>query len=512
MVTPAPASPGGPVQELSRGRRLGILLICCFALLMVTLDVTIVNVALPSIQHDLHAPVSGLQWVIDAYSIVLASLLMLSGSTADRLGRKRTFTIGLVLFSLGSLLCSVAPDLPLLVLFRMVQAVGGTMLTPIAMSIITNTFTDPRERAQAIGLWGAVTGVSMALGPVIGGVLVNAVGWRSIFWVNVPVGVVALILTVRFIPESRASHARRPDLVGQALVIVLLASLTYGIIEAPNAGFGSPEILSMFVLAATALAGLLFYEPRRRDPLLDLRFFRSVPFTSATVIAVAIFAGMGGFLFMNTLYLQDSRHLSALHAGLDTIPAAAMTMILAPISGWVVSRRGSRIPMVLSGVGLLLASIMLSRITGTTSFTWLFGAYVVFGVGYGVANAPISNNAVSGMPRAQAGVAAAIASTSRQVGQALGVAISGAIVAGSTAGSALARGLPAATHPAWWVLAGCGALILVMGFVSTSPWATRTARRTAEELNPEGIEAAEMTGALRSGGRRHVAEAEGPPG
>lgn len=501
VASPAPAAPGAPAQELRRGRRIGILFICCFALLMVTLDITIVNVALPSIEHQLHAPVSGLQWVIDAYSVVLASLLMLSGSTADRIGRKRMFSTGLVLFSLGSLLCSVAPDLALLVVFRMVQAVGGSMLTPIAMSIITNTFTDPRERAQAIGIWGAVTGVSLALGPVVGGVLVTAVGWRAIFWVNVPVGLVALLLTLRFIPESRAPRARRPDLVGQALVIVLLASLTYGIIEAPTAGLGSPEIVAMFVLAVVSVGGLLLYEPRRRDPLLELRFFRSVPFTSATVIAVAIFAGMGGFLFMNTLYLQDARHLSALHAGLDTLPAAAMTMLLAPVSGWLVGRRGSRIPIVLSGAGLLLASVMLAQITGSTSFVWLFAAYVVFGTGYGVANAPITNNAVSGMPRAQAGVAAAIASTSRQVGQALGVAVSGALVTAGTAGQALARGLPSATRPAWWVLAGCGALVLTMGFASTSSWATRTARRTAERLNPEGIGAAALTGALRPDGR-----------
>ncbi len=504
MAPSLPAAAGAPAQELSRGRRIGILLICCFALLMVTLDVTVVNVALPSIQRDLHAPVSGLQWVIDAYSVVLASFLMLSGSTADRVGRKRTFAVGLVLFSVSSLLCSLAPNLTSLVVFRMLQAVGGTMLTPIAMSIITNTFTDPQERAQAIGIWGAVTGVSLALGPVVGGVLVTAVGWRAIFWVNVPVGLVALVLTLRFIPESRAPHARRPDFVGQTLVIVLLASVTYGIIEAPNAGLGSPVIVAMFVLAAVSLAGILLYEPRRREPLLELRFFRSVPFTSATVIAVAIFAGMAGFLFMNTLYLQDTRHLSALQAGIDTLPAAAMTMLLAPVSGWLVGRRGSRIPIVLSGAGLLAASAMLAQISGSTPFIWLFAAYVVFGTGYGVANAPITNNAVSGMPRAQAGVAAAIATTARQVGQAIGVAVVGALVAAGTSGHRLARALPVATHPAWWVLAACGALVLVTGFASTTPWATRTARRTAEELNPEGIGAAELTGTLRGRDRRGV--------
>src|SRR5712691_6133527 len=181
-----------------------ILAICCMSLFIVGLDVTVVNVALPSIERDLHASVSGLQWVVAAYSLVLASLLMLSGSTADRVGRRRTFQVGLALFTLGSLLCSLAPSLAALVAFRMVQAVGGSMLNPVAMSIITNTFTEPAERARAIGIWGGVIGISLALGPLAGGALVASVGWRGIFWVNIPVGLAALALTALFVPESRA--------------------------------------------------------------------------------------------------------------------------------------------------------------------------------------------------------------------------------------------------------------------------------------------------------------------
>src|SRR6202451_2083227 len=207
-----------------------ILSICCMSLLVVGLDVTIVNVALPAIQRDLHASVSGLQWTIDAYTLVLASFLMLSGSTADRVGRRRTFQTGLVLFTLGSLLCSVAPGLGWLVAFRMLQALGGSMLNPVALSIITNTFTEPADRARAIGVWGAVFGLSMALGPIVGGALVASVGWRGIFWVNIPVGVAAFLLTRYFVPESRAPHARRVDPVGQLLVIVILASVIYAII------------------------------------------------------------------------------------------------------------------------------------------------------------------------------------------------------------------------------------------------------------------------------------------
>src|SRR6478672_4639024 len=207
------------IDELSRGRRIGVLAICCFSLFIVGLDITVVNVALPSIGHELHAGVSGLQWTVGAYTVVMASLLMFSGSTADRLGRKRTFVIGLSVFSLASLGCSLAPSVGLLIAFRVLQAVGGSMLNPVAMAIVTNTFTDPRERAQAVGVWGAVFGLSMALGPVLGGAAVTAVGWRSIFWLNLPVGLAAIALALRFIPESRAARARRLDPLGQALVI-----------------------------------------------------------------------------------------------------------------------------------------------------------------------------------------------------------------------------------------------------------------------------------------------------
>lgn len=473
-----------PPIELTRRRRIGILLICSMSLLIVGLDVTIVNVALPSIGRDFHAPVSGLQWTVDAYTLTLASLLMLSGSTADRIGRKRTFVTGLLVFSAGSLLCSLAPNLTTLVVFRVVQAVGGSMLNPVAMSLITNTFTDPRERAQAVGIWAAVVGVSMALGPVVGGLLVGSVGWRSIFWINLPVGMAAVLLTLRYVPESRAPKARRVDGVGQALVMILLTSLTYGIIEAPNRGWRSPIIVTAFALAVTAVIGLIVWEGRRDEPLINIRFFRSIPFSGAALIAVAAFATLGGFLFLNTLYLQDVRGFSPLRAGVCTLPMAVMTMLLPPISGRIVGIRGARVPLLIAGVGLTASCAMLSRIGATTSFTWLFAAYVLFGIGFGFVNAPITNAAVSGMPRAQAGVAAAIASTSRQVGATLGVAVVGALLASGLGkpGSAV---VASATHAGWLVLTGCGVGVLVLGLVVTTSWAKRTANRTARELNPE---------------------------
>ncbi|MFG3098075.1 MFS transporter [Streptomyces sp. NPDC048202] len=473
------------MPELSHRRRMLVLSICCMSLLIVSLDNTALNVALPSMQRELHATTSGLQWAIDAYTLVLASLLMLAGSTADRIGRKRVFMAGLVIFTAGSLLCSLSPNLELLVVFRMVQAVGGSMLNPVAMSIITNTFTDPRERARAIGVWGAVVGISMAAGPLAGGLLVESVGWRSIFWVNLPVGLAALLLTLRFVPESRAPRPRRPDPVGQVLVIALFGSLTYAIIEAPDASLA--EVLPCAAVALAALLALLIYEPRRAEPLIDLRFFHSAPFSGATGIAVSAFAALGGFLFLSTLYLQNVRGLDALRAGLWMLPMAVPTLLCAPLSGRLVGSRGPRLPLLIAGAAMTASGLLFALFEAETSDVTLFLGYVLFGIGFGFVNAPITNTAVSGMPRAQAGVAAAVASTSRQLGQTLGVAVIGAVLAAGIGSSPYRDTFVSAARPGWWILAACGAAVLILGLLTSGRWAHRTAERTAERLETEEV-------------------------
>ncbi|MFD3806319.1 MFS transporter [Streptomyces sp. NPDC058619] len=467
--------------ESSPRQRTLVLAICCMSLLIVSLDNTVLNVALPSMRRDLDASVAGLQWSIDSYTLVLASLLMLAGSTADRIGRRKVFVAGLVLFTLGSLLCSLAPSLDWLIVFRMVQAVGGAMLNPVAMSIITNTFTEPAARARAIGVWGAVAGLSMAAGPLIGGLMVDSVGWRSIFWLNLPIGLAALVLTLRHIPESRAARPRRPDPVGQVLVMALLGSVTYGIIEAPAVGWSSPLIVGCAVVAVASLVGLLVYEPRREEPLVDLRFFRSAPFSGATVIAVSAFAGLSGFLFLNTLYLQDVRGLGALDAGLYMLPMAVLTFLFAPLSGRLVATRGPRLPLLVAGVTMATSGLLFAVFEAETSTPLLFAGYMLFGLGFGMVNAPVTNTAVSGMPRSQAGVAAAIASTSRQTGGTLGVAVVGSVLA---SGMGHGADFAEATGPAWWIITGCGLIVLVVGVATSGPWARSTAARTARTLDP----------------------------
>lgn len=469
------------MPELSPRRRALVLAICCSSLLVVAMDNTIVNVALPALRRDLSAPLPSLQWAVDAYTLTLASFLMLAGSTADRVGRRRTFQFGLATFGVGSLLCSLAPGIGWLIAARVLQALGGSMLNPVAMSIIANTFTDRVERAKAIGVWGAVNGLSLALGPIVGGALVDSAGWRSIFWINVPVVVIAIVCTAVFVPESRAPRGRRPDPVGQVLVILLLGSVVFAIIETPRLGVGSPMIYTAVAVAVLALGALLYYEPRRVQPLLELRFFRSVPFSGATVAAVATYCAFGGFLFVNTLYLQDVRGLSALRAGICTLPVAMLIVVLAPLSGRIVGVRGTKLPMLVAGVSMALFGLAFTALTPTTPLVALLGCYVLLGFAQGCINPPITNSAVSGMPASMAGLAASVASTSRQTGTALGVAISGALV-----GSAMTRGGAAfaeASHSTWWLVAAMGLVLVVLAVITNTSWAAKSAQLAARSFD-----------------------------
>lgn len=442
-------------------RKWPVLAICCTSLFIVGLDTTIVNLALPSIQRDLHASASGLQWTVDAYTLVLAGLLLLSGSVADRFGRRRTFQSGLLLFSLASLLCGLAPDTGMLIVFRVLQAMGGAMLNPVAMSIITNTFHDPGERARAIGIWGGVAGMSLAFGPVVGGALVDAVGWRSIFWINVPVGLAALLLTVFFVPESRAERPRRFDPVGQTLVVALLVTLTFGIIEGPVRGWGSPLIVGCFIATAAACAALVAYEKRRREPLLDVTFFADARFSGAIASAVCGFAALAGFLFLNSLFLQDVRGYSPLHAGLLTLPMAATTLVCGPLAGRIIAARGPRPALIAAGAGVAGCGLMLLALAADTPVWYLMLAYLLFGAGFGMLDPAITYTALSGMPRAQAGVASALTSTCRQIGATLGVAVLGSLATARVEGT-FSSGFPEASHLGWGVMAGCGATVLVI--------------------------------------------------
>jgi EmrB/QacA subfamily drug resistance transporter len=440
-----------------------VLLICCSSLFIVSLDNTVLQIALPTIQDDLGASLSQLQWTIDAYTLVLASFLLLAGSMADRFGRRKVFVIGLIVFTLGSLLCSLATSVPALIGFRIVQALGGSMLNPVALSIITHTFTDTRDRARAIGVWGAVVGLAMAAGPLVGGLLVQAVGWQAIFWMNVPVGIAAIILTLWFVPESRAETPRRVDLLGQFLAIVTLATLIAAIIEAPGLGWDSPVVLGFAAVAVIAGVALVCYELRRREPLIEVRFFRSAPFTGAAINALASFGTLGGFLMLTTLYLQTVAGKTALEAGLWMLPMAVMVLVSAPLAGRMVGSIGPRLPLLIGGGAILITGVLFGPLHGQGHPVTLVIGAAVFGVGFGFDNAPITTVAVSGIPNSQAGVASALASTFRQTGAALGIAVIGSILATGLE----TRPFLDAAAPAWLVIAGSGLTVLIVAILTT---------------------------------------------
>ncbi|MCO8308401.1 MFS transporter [Streptomyces sp. RKCA744] len=450
---------------------------CCLSVFVAGISTTTLNVALPTIRTRLHASVSGLQWTVDAYSLVIACLLLLAGSLADRYGRRKVFLAGLVVFTAASAGCGLAPSLGWLIALRVVQAVGGSMLNPVALSIITDALRDPAERARAIGTWGAVFGLSVGLGPAIGGLVVSAFGWRYVFLINVPLGLLAIVLTTRYITESRATEARRLDPAGQLLFIVALAALTYGVIESPGR-FQSPMTVASFAILAIAVILFVAVELRSAQPLIDVRYFRSPPLTGASLIAVLAFGVLAGFSFLSSLYLQQARGLTAVAAGLALLPMAGSMAVLGLVSGRVVARRGPLVPLVVSGLATAVGCAMLSGATQHTPLVYVLAAYAVVGVGLGMVNPPISTIAVSSMPSDQSGVAASIASTSRQAGGALGVAVVGLFVA-TSAPDQFAHD----DRPAWLVLVCSGVAIAALGLLSTGRWARNAALRNADRMS-----------------------------
>jgi EmrB/QacA subfamily drug resistance transporter len=411
----------------NRRTKFSTLMLSCLGLFMVLLDITIVNNALPSIQRHLGASLSGLQWIIDAYTLVFASLLLTTGALSDRQGRKRWFLIGLAVFTLGSALCGLAPNLGVLVAARAVQATGGAALLPASLSLLTSAFPDPRERAQAIGLWSGVSGLSLTAGPLIGGTLVDGPGWRWVFFINLPVGVVTFLAVLRFVKESVNPRPRRLDPLGQLLAIGTLATLVYALIEGGAKGWTSGLIVTMFALAALGLVAFLVVEARQDQPMIELRLFGSPSFSGTNLVAFLTFFALLGFTFFNTLYFQEIRGYSAFHAGLLILPATVAIVAMAPLAGRLAGARGPGLPIAagtaMAGSALLLL-LSLRLDTGYGGIWWVFA---LFGAGLGLVFAPTAAAAVAGLPQSQAGLASGILNTSRQVGGAVGIALLGAV-------------------------------------------------------------------------------------
>jgi EmrB/QacA subfamily drug resistance transporter len=408
---------------------------CCFGLFMVMLDNTVVNVALPSIQRELGAKVAGLALVLDAYILVFASLLLTAGSLGDRFGRRRVFRAGLVVFTASSALCGLAPSLPALVAGRALQAVGAAALLPGSLAILTAAFPDPRERVQAIGLWSGVSAMALAAGPVVGGLLTDGLGWRWVFYVNLPVGVAAFVVAGRVVAESRNPAASRLDLPGLVLGSLGLGALTLGLIESDQRGWGSPVIVGLLGAGVVLLAAFAVTEARRPDPMVSPRFFRDGAFSAANAVVLLAGFALLGFVFFNTLYFQAVQGWSPFQAGLRSLPNTLAVVVCAPLAGRLASRYGYRVPV---AAGLLLAAAALWALTGiqvATPYTQLWWKLAMFGAGLGLSISPATAAGVAAMPGAQAGVASAVIQTSRQVGGALGVAVLGAVAAARYGGA-----------------------------------------------------------------------------
>jgi len=468
--------PHAASREAGR-RRFLVLAICCVSVIVVVMDITIVNVALPTIRRDLSASEAGLQWTVDAYTLVVSSFLILGGSMADRVGRRLVFQVGLATFGLGSLLCGVASTIGFLIAARTVQAVGGAMLNPVAAAIVATTFSDRAERARALGVFSSMTGLSMVLGPILGGFLVDGFGWHSIFWINVPIVAAGIACAARFVPESRADRARTVDPIGQALMAVILGGVVFAIIESRRLGWTSPVIVALLAASALAALGIVAYEPRRVDPLLELRLFRSLPFSGAILVSLFGACGFGAFQFLISQYLQEARGLSPLMAGACLAPLGVLVAVASPLTGFIVAARGARLPLATSGTALALGGGVWLWLEPTTPLPAVIAGSLLFGVFLGTVIAPVTYTAVSGMPHSKAALATSLPSAARQTGTALGVAISGTIVA-----PALANGPTAFTraeHDVSWMVLVLGTAIVILALVSTGRRARATATRAA---------------------------------
>ncbi|MEU3481947.1 MFS transporter [Streptomyces sp. NPDC033753] len=471
MLTQSLAAPPSPP---SARRRWTVLAVCALSMFLVGVDTTIVNVGLPEIGRGLDVGTRGLEWVVDAYTVVMASLLVVSGALADRFGRRRVFRCGLLVFGLASLACALAPSPGVLVAARAVQGIGASMLSPVALAIVVNAMPDPRERARAIGVWASVFGLSMAAGPVTGGALIAAFGWRSVFWINAPVVVIALVLVTVFVPESRGERARRLDLPGQALLTMVLCLCVAILIEGPHIGWTSPAALAGYALATAATACFVLVELRRREPLMDLGLFRRPPFVTAVLGATAVFVALNVTLLLNTFYLQHTRGWTPLATGAATLPMALGATVCAPWSGALVGRLGPRRPLILAGGTTAAGGLCLVNLGQDTNVSLILLAFLLIGIGFGFANAPLTNTAVSGLPPSRAGVAGAITSTSRQVGAAIGIAIAGSLITDTDhAGPAGLAGLATETRPGWLLVSACGLFLLVVAHTA-GPRSART--------------------------------------
>lgn len=415
---------------------------------LVQLDLTIVNVALPSIGRDLGTTVSGLQWVVDGYNLAVASLLLIGGRIGDRSGHKRVYLTGLAVFALGSGLCAAVPGSGWLIGFRVLQGIGAAVELPATLAILTHTFTGTRERAQAVGIWAGAAGSSLVIGPVLGGVLIAAFGWRAAFLVNLPVTVVIGVLAVRAVPEFAGPAAGSLDLPGQALGSAALAMLAGGAIEGGHLGFAHPVALGLLIGGAACAAAFVRVEHRRRDPVLPLSFFRRPAYCAANANGLVMGFVTIGLLFVFTLFFQQVQGQSAIAAGLRFLPLTVAFALTGPLTGRMIDRIGHRTPMTAGSALLALGALLLLRVHPGSGYGPVGWPFAIVGVGYGLLSTPMAAAVLGAVPRERAGMASSTNLTARLAGGVFGIAILGALLPVGAGGPAYARQFTAGLHAA----------------------------------------------------------------
>jgi EmrB/QacA subfamily drug resistance transporter len=435
-----------------------------FGLFMIMLDNTIVNVALPTIQKSLHLQVSELEWVVAGYALTFGALMLTGGKLADLLGRRAMFVVGLVIFTLSSLACGLAGGASLLIAARIVQGLGAALMNPSTLSIITVTFP-PKQRGTAIGIWAGVSALALAIGPLAGGLITEHINWNWIFFINVPIGALAILAAFAFIEESRDTSAeQRPDVPGLFTSALGLFALSYALIEANTYGWTSGRIVAAFVVAAVSLVAFVVLEQHQRLPMLDLSLFRNRGFAGANTVMLLVGLAMFGVFFYVSLYLQQILKYSPVKAGASFLPWTVLIILLAPFAGKLSDRFGSR-PFVTGGMVVLTGSLFLfSRMGMHESFWGLLPAMIFGGVGMGIAMAPTTAAAMHSVRADKAGVGSAVLNSMRQVGGSLGIAVMGAIVAASVPGAAGAR-QPADFLTGFHHALEIGAIITIAGAV-----------------------------------------------
>src|SRR4051794_16145739 len=412
-------------------RRWWALAVMCLSLLVIGLDNTILNVALPALVRDVHASTSSLQWIVDGYTLVFAGLLLTAGSLGDRFGRKGALQVGLIVFCAGSIASAMASSSTVLIFTRCFMGIGGALIMPSTLSLLTNIFIDAKERGRAIGVWAALAGAGGAIGPVLGGLLLRSFWWGSVFLINVPVTIAALIAGRFLLPTSRDPDAPRLDLVGACLSIVGLVAVLWAIIEAPAKGWSDPGVVAGFVIGFIVIGAFIVWELKSSHPMLDVRFFQNRRFSAANAAITMTFFAMFGSMFLITQYLQTVLGYSALQAGLRLFPMSLVMLVVAPLSPRLVERVGTK---AVVGTGLVFVSIGLVFLAGvpvTNGYPHVLASMVVLACGMGMVMAPATESIMGSLPLSKAGVGSAMNDTTRQFGGALGVAIIGSVFATS---------------------------------------------------------------------------------